>query len=132
MAGETNIDVLIREMKPKLHSGAYVFCSLSGSELPRDTQMLASFREEEGMTVVVEQAEADRKGWDYEGAMGWITLSVHSALEAVGLTAAFSNALAQEGISCNVVAAFYHDHLFVPLDQAEDALNALKRLSANH
>lgn len=132
MAGETNIDVLIREMEPELHPGAYVFCSLPSNELPKDVQILASFREEEGMTLVVEQSEADQKGWDYEGTMGWITLSVHSALEAVGLTAAFSNALAQEGISCNVVAAFYHDHLFVPLDQAEDALNALKRLSANH
>ena len=132
MSGETNIDVLIREMKPKLHPGAYVFCSLQSIELPKDVQILACFREEEGTTVVVEQFEADQKGWDYEGTMGWITLNVHSALEAVGLTAAFSNALAQEGISCNVIAAFYHDHLFVPLDQARDALDTLKRLSASH
>lgn len=132
MAGETNIDTLIRELEPKLQPGAYVFCSLPSKIFPGDTQILASFLEEEGVTVVVEQSEADRKGWEYEGAMGWITLSVHSALEAVGLTAAFSNALAQEGISCNVIAAFYHDHLFVPLDQAEDALNVLRRLSARH
>ncbi len=132
MAGETNIDVLIREMEPKLHPGAYVFCNLPLDELPKDVELLASFREEEGLTVVVEQSAADQKGWEYEGIMSWITLSIHSALEAVGLTAAFSNALAQEGISCNVIAAFYHDHLFVPLDQAQDALNALRRLSARH
>lgn len=132
MAGEMDLGKLIQGMKPKLNRGTFVFCTLPENELPLDVAFIASFREEEGVTVVLKQAIADQKGWSYESGMAWITLTVHSALEAVGLTAAFSNALAQEGISCNVIAAFYHDHLFVPLDQAEDALSALKRLSARH
>lgn len=131
MAGEKDIDKLIREMEPRLNPGVFVFCTFPGSQFSGDVEVIASFREEEGMTVVLEQSLADQNGWDYEGGMAWITLTVHSALEAVGLTAAFSNALAKDGISCNVIAAFYHDHLFVPLDRAEDAMNALRNLSSS-
>ena len=70
-------------------------------------------REAEGYTVVLNRQVADSLALDYNFVASWITLTVHSALDAVGLTAAFSNALAQNGISCNVVAGYYHDHIFV-------------------
>ncbi|NRB48621.1 MAG: ACT domain-containing protein [Saprospiraceae bacterium] len=130
MAGEMDLRKLIQGMKPKLNPGSFVFCTLPEKQLPLDVAFIASFREEEGVTVVLEQVLADQKGWSYESGMAWITLTVHSALEAVGLTAAFSSALAQEGISCNVIAGYYHDHLFVPLERAKDAMNALQRLSS--
>lgn len=72
--------------------------------------------------------------WDlsYSYAAAWITLTIHSSLEALGLTSAFSNALAAEGISCNVVAAYYHDHIFVAKGDAERAIMVLERLASNN
>jgi uncharacterized protein len=74
--------------------------------------------------------DADGDGIPYDFVAAWITLTVHSDLADVGLTAAFSAALAEVGISCNVLAAFHHDHLLVPADRLDDALAALERLSA--
>jgi hypothetical protein len=59
----------------------------------------------------------------------WITLRVRSALTAVGLTAAVAAALTRDGIPCNIIAGFHHDHLFVPVDQADRALAALAALA---
>jgi hypothetical protein len=87
-------------------------------------------REAEGLTVVVAEAQALAHGWRVAFRSAWITLSVHSDLAAVGLTAAFARALADAGIACNVVAGVHHDHLFVPVDRAADALAALRALQA--
>jgi len=129
MAGEMNLKRLLNGMKPSLQEGRFVFCTLQIERLPLDLDVVASFKEEEGLTVVVEEREAKERGWDYEVAMAWITLTIHSALEAVGLTAAVANALTQENISCNVIAAYYHDHIFVPVERAEEAMLALQRIS---
>ncbi len=77
------------------------------------------------------QSVADARSLPYDFVAGWITLQVHSALDAVGLTAAFSTALAEHGISANVVAGYYHDHLLVPIDDVDRALAALRELAAN-
>lgn len=124
-----NLKRLLREMKPSLQEGRFVFCTLQIEKLPSDLDVVASFKEKEGMTVVVKEEEARKRGWDYEGAMAWITLTIHSALEAIGLTAAVANALTQENISCNVIAAYYHDHIFVPVERAKEAMQALQQLS---
>ena len=76
--------------------------------------------------MVLPRLEADKAGLPYSFVAAWITLNVHSALEAVGLTAAVSQALALAGISCNVVAAYHHDHLFVPVSEARRALHILQ------
>ena len=129
MAGETNLEALIRGMKPQLNPGKYVFCTVTDlSDISRkDT--LFEFKEAEGTTLVLtlEKAKEYRLAHDYVAA--WITLEVHSALEAVGLTAAFSNALAAENISCNVVAGYYHDHIFVDYLLKEKAMAVLKELA---
>ena len=83
------------------------------------------FKEKEGITLIIEKQEADKLGFSYPSVYAWISLTVHSSLEAVGLTAAFSNVLAKENISCNVIAGYYHDHIFVPIKDAEKALSAL-------
>lgn len=80
------------------------------------------------MTLIVPQHEADAADLSYEGVYRAITLTVHSSLSAVGLTAAVASTLADHGISANVVAAYYHDHVFVPADGAEAAVSALKAL----
>lgn len=90
--------------------------------------MVMLFREEEAYTVILEKEQADRLGLAYSYTAAWITLTIHSALDAVGLTAAFSNALAEQGISCNVVAAFHHDHIFVDSKDADRAMSILKSL----
>jgi uncharacterized protein len=128
MNGETDLDVLISSMKPYLNEGEYVFCTLK--TMPNDLDnCLFFFKEIEGITLVCLKQHADSQGYTYALTFAWITLSIHSALEAVGLTAAFSNALAQHNISCNVVAGYYHDHIFVPTHQAKKAVDVLENLA---
>jgi hypothetical protein len=93
-------------------------------------ELVAWVREDEGLTLVLREQDANRAGLAYDRAMQWITLRVHSALDVVGLTAAVSTALAVAGVSANVVAGLHHDHIFVPAGQGEQALEVLRALSA--
>ncbi|MCU7825092.1 ACT domain-containing protein [Kitasatospora sp. DSM 101779] len=129
MAAERDLSALLAGLHPALNPGRYVYCTLPG-RVPPGLRPVVTVAEEEGVTVVVPQEEADSLGLHYEFVAGWITLRVHSALEAVGLTAAVATALAEHGISCNVAAGFHHDHLFVPAADAERAVRALEKLSA--
>ncbi|MGE8066100.1 ACT domain-containing protein [Pseudomonas sp. NPDC089569] len=131
MAGETSLATLLRSMSPQLNAGEYVFCTLSDGHLPAGLDIVGSFREQEGLTVIVQRAHAEQAGLNFDYVAAWITLNVHSALEAVGLTAAFATALGKAGISCNVIAGFYHDHLFVGLADADRAMQVLRDLAAN-
>lgn len=131
MSGITEIDRLLAEMQPELREGAFVYCVVPFAEAERccRLQPLATFREEEGLSLILPRGTAAESGLAASAPMRMITLTVHSSLEAVGLTAAVASALAREGISANVVAAFHHDHVFVPADDAERALETLKALS---
>ena len=93
-----------------------------------DLTVVASMHEAEGLTLVLPEQQAMQQGFPIQFRCSWITLGVESALESVGLTAAFARALADQSISCNVVAGTYHDHLFVPLDRADAALECLREL----
>lgn len=131
VAGEMNLANLLKHMRPELQPGLYVFATVA-PEMARDwieLKPLGTFREAEGLTLIVEQAEAVKAGLTCSGPMRQITLMIHSALEAVGLTAAFAAALTREGISANVIAGYYHDHIFVPEADAERAVRALETLS---
>ncbi|OLZ74714.1 acetyltransferase [Streptomyces sp. IMTB 2501] len=128
MTGETDLHTLLRGMRPELNPGRYVFTMAEGG-VPSGVTPVVTVAEQEGLTLVVPQAEADGAGMAYDYVAAWITLRVHSALAAVGLTAAVSRALADAGLSCNVVAGFHHDHLFVPHEQAERAVDVLQRLA---
>ncbi|NWB10100.1 ACT domain-containing protein [Pseudomonas sp. D5002] len=130
MAGETALATLLRSMSPQLNDGDYVFCTLADSRIPEGCEVIGSFREQEGLTLIVERRQAERAGLAFDYVAAWITLNVHSALEAVGLTAAFATALGQAGISCNVIAGYYHDHLFVGRADAERAMTVLRQLAA--
>lgn len=131
MAGETSLATLLRSMSPQLNDGEYVFCTLPDGQLPHGLGIVGSFREREGLTVILPRAQAQQAGMSFDYVAAWITLNVHSALEAVGLTAAFATALGQAGISCNVIAGYYHDHLFVGQADAERAMQVLRDLAAN-
>jgi uncharacterized protein len=127
MAAITDLDVLLREMRPNLRPGEYVYCTVPGDQATNWLSLtpLGFFREDEGLTLILERTVADKAGLTYGPVMRCITLTVHSALEAVGLTAAVAVALTRHGISANVVAAYHHDHIFVPTQDAERALAAL-------
>jgi uncharacterized protein len=127
---DQELAALLRNLEARITPGQFVFCSVDA--VPADAQPLATIREDEGLTVVVEKDEADRAGWDYDSVAAMVTLGVRSRLDAVGLTAAVSSALAHAGISCNVMAGYFHDHLFVPVDRAEEALGLLDHLSSGN
>jgi hypothetical protein len=130
MGGETDLKTLIANLMPLMRPETYVFCTLQngryGDKL--ETRPLASFLESEGLTLVITQAQADREGLSYQGLFRCITLEVHSSLEAVGLTAVVASALAAENISANVMAAYFHDHVFVPFPDGEAALDIIKAI----
>ena len=125
MSGETNLPVLLASMAAELRPGEYVFCSVQGPGAVPHVEVLASVSEPEGLSVVTTREQADRIGLPYDFVAAWITLRVDSALDAVGLTGEVSSALAAAGISCNVIAGYHHDHLLVPADRAEQALDVL-------
>ncbi len=125
--GEKDLARLLQTMKPLLHAGDYVFCTVADSSLIPTDEIILLFKEQEGNTLIIKKETADAAGLAYNFIAAWITLTVHSSLEATGLTAAFSAALASEGISCNVVAAFYHDHIFVDKKDAGKAMMVLNK-----
>lgn len=131
MAGEVDLDRLVATMSPQLRPFLYVFCTVANARYGDFTEAnpIATFQEAEGLTLVLEQVQADLLGLAYEGTFRCITLLVHSSLEAVGLTAVISATLTHHHISANVIAGYYHDHVFVPSDRAEEAMAALSRLS---
>jgi hypothetical protein len=117
-------------MRPVLNPGRYAFVTLSPDQSLDLNSIVASVREPEGLSVVVTEQRAAELGFKATYIAAWITLTIQSDLAAVGLTAAFSNALAQAGISCNVVAGTHHDHLFVAHGQANEAMTVLEDLQA--
>jgi hypothetical protein len=129
MSGETDIASILKNITPELHQGEYVFCTTSSVPDLSIEGIIGVFKEAEGWTLILNKTLADKSGYKYSYIAACITLTVHSSLEALGLTAAFSSALAKHFISCNVVAAFYHDHIFVAGKDAEKAINVLKELA---
>jgi len=115
-------------MRPELSSGAYAFCLIQEAELDQfplaDIEVLV--REKEGITLVLAEAVARRYDFDVANLYARITLQVHSSLEAVGLTAVVAARLADQGISANVVAGCYHDHIYVAASDGPRAITALQ------
>lgn len=130
MSGETSLSKMLGSLSPQLNPGEYVFCSVAADSVP-SASAIGSFREQEGLTLILPRAEAECLDLSYDYVAAWISLTVHSSLSAVGLTAAFASALAAAGISCNVMAAYYHDHLFVAQADAARAMQVLQQLAAS-
>lgn len=129
MSGETDLDVLIQSMSADLKAPVFVFASFAPGQTIPDVAHVMRFGEAEGETLILRQNDADEAGIAYEYPCRMITLNIHSALEAIGFLARITNALAARGISVNPVSAFYHDHLFVPVDKAEMAMDILHALA---
>ncbi|GAC33038.1 ACT domain-containing protein [Paraglaciecola polaris] len=126
MSGITELAQLLKSMSPHLQDGEYAFCTVDGNVADyTHLNPVCFFKESEGLTLILLADAAQDAGIAFEGTYKQITLTVHSSLEAVGLTAAIAEKLTQNGISANVVAAYYHDHIFVPTAKAEQAMSAL-------
>jgi uncharacterized protein len=129
MNGETNLPLLIKNLHPELQPGEYVFAKIDRLDTIDTGKLVAFFKEKEAYTVIAEKKLAEEWQLPYGFVAAWITLTVHSSLAAVGLTAAFSTALANAGISCNVVAGYYHDHIFVDIQDAAKAMAVLGKMA---
>ena len=129
--GIGDLKQLLKHMEPILHEGDFVFATVASTDnIPRAITLL-EFKEQEGTTLVMLRHKAEELGLAYTFVSAWISISVHSALNAVGFTAAFSTALAKKGISCNVVAGYYHDHIFVAKNDKNSAIKVLRELSGD-
>ncbi len=131
VTGETDLTKMLSTLSVSVRPGRFAVVSLSPelSVLPSLADGIEMvMAEEEGTTVICRVERAEAEGWPVRFVASWLTLDVHSSLEAVGLTAAFSAALAVDQISCNVLAGYYHDHILVPVDRTDDALACLERL----
>jgi uncharacterized protein len=126
MPSEHDLSLLLRHMRPVLHPVPHGFAVAAPGAVASPFALIA---EDEGMTVIAPLPALEAAGLDGAEPMARISLTIHSALTAVGLTAAIATALAARGISANVVAGFHHDHIFLPWDRRDDAMAALRALS---
>lgn len=131
MTGETDLKTILQSLSPVMLDDTYVFCTVVGARYGdyAETAPIASYQENEGLTLVLTQERADASGLSYEGLFRCISLQVHSSLESVGLTAVVAGKLAAYEISANIIAGYYHDHVFVPQAQASEAFGLLRDLN---
>jgi len=123
-----NLTELLCTMEPKLNKGVYVYSAIPFNTNMANLKPIATFCEPEGLTVITDEQNAIESNLHILFRAAWITLTVHSDLKAVGLTAAFSTALGNANISCNVVAGAFHDHIFVPVEASDNAMKVLLEL----
>lgn len=132
MRGETDLAAMLSSLTIERRRGTFAYVTVKPGDARRPASVedaAAMIVETEGVTYVLPSDAARDTGYEIEFEAAWLTVSVHSSLAAVGLTAACSRALAEAGIACNMLAGFYHDHLLVPADRVDDAVTALESLA---
>ena len=129
MSGESDLGTLLATTALVIANDIYVFATQASGQIADGLTPQMTFHEAEGLTLIITKAQADAFGMAYEYECRMITLTIHSSLAAVGFMAHISNLLAKAGISVNPVAGFYHDHLFVPVDKAQEAMQLLGKMN---
>ncbi len=134
MAGIIGLDEILSTLEPQLMDGEFVFCTFKDAVYGDYAGLnpLCSYREAEGLTLIIERDIADNADIQYTSIYKLLTLKVHSSLDAVGLTAAVTTTLSNHNISGNVVAAYFRDHVFVPSDKAFEAIEVLKNIQGKN
>lgn len=112
-------------LAPRRRPGEYVIVAVDSLDGLRPAATVA---EDERLTAVLTREEADGAGLDYGNPWAWITLDAATDPSDVGVTAAFSAALAEAGIACNVLAGLHHDHMLVPVGRADEAISLIQAL----
>jgi hypothetical protein len=132
MGGEKNLQQLLRTMQPALLEGSWAFVTVpKGRAVPTGIEPLMTYREAEGLTLLLSEADLARTGLPHAFFCRGLSLNVHSSLYAVGFLALISQALAKAAMSINIVSAFHRDYIFVPTARADEALALLKKLAAD-
>ncbi len=132
MASSKDLSHLLGSMTPVLRGKTYVFSTVKHDDVMPEIEAVMQFSEAEGVTFIADMSTVQEVGLAYEFPCRMISLNVHSSLEAVGFLAVITSHLAKLGVGVNPVSGFFHDHLFVPADRAEDVMTALVELSAAH
>jgi len=129
--GETNLAKMLATLTVTVRPETYVLATLPhDAEVPQIGDGVAAvIAETEGPTVIATMSRAAHEHWPHDFIASWLTLDVHSSLGAVGLTASFSRQLGRAGIPCNVIAGFYHDHILVPVDKTDAAVEVIEALA---
>lgn len=129
MAGLPELSEVLKIMKPKIQPGEYIFCVVSEAKFrTMNIKALCTFKEKEGISAILDRPSADGNAIQYSSVWKMISLSVNSSLESIGMLAAISTRFAKERIPLNVISAYHHDHLFVPVQFAEKAMALLKKI----
>lgn len=130
MHGETQLTALLAGMRPALQPGVFVFSALpAGHPVPAGLDPVMVFREAEGSTLILREDEARAAGLAATFRCRMITLEIHSSLEAVGFLAVITTRLAAASMGVNPVSGYFHDHLFVPAERADEAVRILEELA---
>ncbi len=131
MAGEMDLAKMLETLTVSVRPDHYVLVALPPEVTPPPLGdgVAAVIDEAEGPTIIATISRAAREQWPHDFVASWLTLDIHSALEAVGLTATFSRQLGRAGIPCNVIAGFYHDHILVPVDKTDAAVEVIEALA---
>ncbi len=131
MSGKTDLRAMLQSISVSVRPDRYTVLTIRNDEQTPSLGhgVAAVIEESEGITVVATLDRARREGWPEDFVAAWLTIDVRSSLEAVGLTAAFSRALGRAGIACNIIAAFHHDHILVPHDKSEAAVEVIEALA---
>lgn len=125
--GETDLQSLLKQMQPVLDDEQMVFCSLPADEAEKYLMSCQGYyREQEGVSLIIDKAQADLDNLIYNSVFRRISLMVHSSLEAVGFLSRITEILAAQGISVNVVSGYFHDHLYINVKEAENAIMILE------
>lgn len=132
MKAKADIRSLLKNLSPRVNAGEYVFCSISTNYKLKNIEVVASILESDSRTIVIRKEDAEEVKLHYDTSMSWITLDVVSSLEAIGLTSTISKKIADHKISCNIIAGYYHDHIFVPYSDHAKAIQLLKSLSSSY
>mgnify|MGYP001570329292 FL=1 len=128
MTGQTNLSEVLKSMQVSCDNIEYGFASVKDKQVNFDEQVLGTFKENEGLTVIAQKEYLETNNIQYEGPYAKLTIEIHTSLELVGLTAVLAKKLAENQISANVVAGYFHDHIFVQYAVRQKAIEAINNL----